>query len=64
VFENRVQRTIFGYKKYKVTGRWGKLHNDDFKIYMPCQIDQIKEDGMGRVCRMYEDRRVVHATFW
>ena len=29
VFENRVLRRIFGAKRDGVTGKWGKLHNDE-----------------------------------
>jgi hypothetical protein len=29
VFENRVLRGIFGYKRDKVTGDWRKLHSED-----------------------------------
>jgi hypothetical protein len=31
VFENRVQRRIFGPKRDEVTGDWRKLHNE--KLY-------------------------------
>jgi hypothetical protein len=29
VFENRVLRRIFGHKRYKVTGEWRKIHNEE-----------------------------------
>jgi hypothetical protein len=29
VFENEVLRRIFGAKRYKVTGEWRKLHNEE-----------------------------------
>jgi hypothetical protein len=29
-FENRVLKKIFGLKKEEVTGRWRKLHNEEF----------------------------------
>jgi hypothetical protein len=29
VFENRVLRRIFESKRYEVTGRWRKLHNEE-----------------------------------
>jgi hypothetical protein len=29
VFESRVLRRIFGPNRYKVTGAWRKLHNED-----------------------------------
>ena len=40
VFENGVLRRVFGSKRDKVTGEWGKLHNEelsflDFKL-SPC----------------------------
>jgi hypothetical protein len=31
VFENRVQRKIFGPKKDEVTGEWRKLHNKELR---------------------------------
>jgi hypothetical protein len=32
VFENKVLRRIFGPKREEVTGEWGKLHNEEFRI--------------------------------
>jgi hypothetical protein len=29
VFENRVLRRIFGPKRDEMTGRWGKLHDEE-----------------------------------
>jgi hypothetical protein len=29
VFENRMPRRIFGYKREKVAGGWRRLHNDE-----------------------------------
>jgi hypothetical protein len=29
VFEDRIQRTIFGPKQDKVSGNWRKLHNEE-----------------------------------
>jgi len=29
LFENRVLRKIFGPKRDKVTGEWGRLHNEE-----------------------------------
>jgi hypothetical protein len=31
VFENKVLKRIFGSKKDKVTGKWGKLHNEELR---------------------------------
>jgi len=33
VFENRVQRRIFGSKRDKVTGEWRKIHNEQLTPY-------------------------------
>jgi len=36
VFENRVLRRIFGSKRYEVTGKWRKLHNEQLNdLYSP-----------------------------
>jgi hypothetical protein len=32
VFENRVQRRIFGRKRDEETGEWRKLHNEELHI--------------------------------
>ena len=32
VFDNRVLRKIFGSKRDKVTGEWGKLHKDELNV--------------------------------
>ena len=29
VFENKVLRTVFGPKRYEVTGEWRKLHKEE-----------------------------------
>jgi hypothetical protein len=31
VFENRVLRRIFGWKRDEVTGEWRKLHNEELR---------------------------------
>ena len=30
VFDNRVLREIFGYRREEVTGEWRRLHNKEF----------------------------------
>ena len=36
MFENRVLRRIFGSKRYEVTGKWRKLHNEQLNdLYSP-----------------------------
>jgi len=57
VFENRVQRRIFGSKRDEVTGEWRNLHYDVVKdLYSsPCIIWLIKSRRMrwaGHVARM------------
>jgi hypothetical protein len=51
VFENRVLRRIFGPKRDEVTGDWRKLQNEELhNLYSSPNINQIKEDEMGRAC--------------
>jgi hypothetical protein len=57
VFENRVLRRIFGWKKYEVTGGWRELHNEELhKLYTsPSIIRMIKSRRLrwaGHVARM------------
>jgi hypothetical protein len=44
VFENRVQRRMFGPKREEVMGEWGKLHDGELhNLYsLPDIIMQIK----------------------
>jgi hypothetical protein len=48
VFENWVLRRIFGKKRYRVTGEWRKLHNEELHILCssPDIIRQIKSSRM------------------
>jgi hypothetical protein len=42
VFENRVPRRIFGPKRDEVTGKWRKLHNEEFNdLYSSPNIVQV-----------------------
>jgi PAS domain-containing protein len=51
VFENRVLRRIFGYKRDEVTGEWRKLHNEELReLYSPPSI-----------IRMIKSRRIIWA---
>jgi hypothetical protein len=61
VFENRVLRRIFGPKRDKATGDWGRLHNEELNdLYSsPNIIRVIKSRRMkwaGCVARMGEKR--------
>jgi hypothetical protein len=63
VFENRVQRRIFGPKRDEVTGEWRKLRKEELhNLYKsPDIIRQIKSRRMcwaGHVARMGEGRNV------
>ena len=64
VFENSVQRRIFGPKRDEVTGEWRKLHNEELNdVYCsPNIVRVIKSKRMryaGHVARMgVEERRV------
>jgi hypothetical protein len=45
VFQNRVQRRIFGPKRKKITGGWRQLHNEELHnlYYSPDIIRVIKQ---------------------
>jgi len=52
VFENRVLRSIFGSKRYEVTGEWRKLHNEELNdlycspnIFRTVKSRKIKLEG-------------------
>jgi hypothetical protein len=64
VFENKVLRRIFGKKKYKVTGGWRKLHDEELRdlCSSPSIIGIIKSRRMrwaGHVARMGEKKKCV-----
>jgi hypothetical protein len=61
VFENRVQRRIFGPKRDEVTGEWRKLHNEELRdLYSSPSIIRIIRSRRirwaGHVARMGEKR--------
>ena len=63
VFENRVLRRIFGLKRDKVTGEWGKLHNEELNdLYSSPNIFRVIKSRRIRwawnVARMGERRGV------
>jgi hypothetical protein len=63
VFENKVQRRIFGPKRDEMTGEWSKLHNEELhNLYSsPDIIRQVKSRRMrwaGHVAHMGEERKV------
>jgi hypothetical protein len=62
VFENRVLRMIFGYKREE-DGSWRKLHNDELhSLYSSPNIDKVirsrRMSWAGHVARMGEGRGV------
>jgi hypothetical protein len=66
VFENRVQRRIFGPKRDEVTGEWRKLHSEELhNLYSsPDIIRQVMSRRMrwaGHVARTGEERKVYKA---
>jgi hypothetical protein len=67
VFENRVLRRIFGWKRDEVTGDLRQLYNEELhNLYCsPSIIRMIKSRRMrreGHVARMR--RREIHIEFW
>jgi hypothetical protein len=64
VFENRVLRRVFGPKRYEVTVKWRKLHNEELNyLYsLPNIVRVVKSRRMrwaGHVARMGEGRGVL-----
>jgi hypothetical protein len=63
VFENRVQRRIFGQKRDEVTGEWRKLYNKELHdLYSSPSIIRIVQSRRmrwaGHVARMREKTKV------
>jgi hypothetical protein len=58
LFVNRKLRRIFGPRRYKVTGEWRKLHNEELNdLYCSSNIFRvIKMRWAGHVARMGERR--------
>jgi hypothetical protein len=61
VFENTVLGRIFGPKRYKVTGEWRKLQNEDFNVrYTLLNIVRVIKSrrmwGAEHIARMGEKR--------
>jgi hypothetical protein len=67
MFENRVLRRIFGLKRNEVTGKWGKLHNEELRdLYSSPSIIRIIKSRRMRwarhVARM--GRRETRIGYW
>ena len=63
VFENRVLRRVFGFKRDDVTGEWRKLHNEELRdlYFLPNIVRVVKSRRMRwaeHVARMGEGRGV------
>jgi hypothetical protein len=62
VFGNSVLRRIFGPKRDKVIGKWGRLHNEEiYDLYSSPNLgDQIKKSEMGKACSAFrkQDRHI------
>jgi len=63
VSENRILRRIFGPKRDEVTGKWGRLHNEEVTdLYSSSNVIRViklrRMRGVGLVARM--GRREVH----
>jgi hypothetical protein len=68
VFENRVLRSIFGPKRYVVTGKWKRLHNEElYDLYSSPNIVRVMKprrlSWAGHVAGIGE-RRGAHTGFW
>jgi hypothetical protein len=67
VFENRVLRKILGPKRFKVTGEWKRLHNEElYDLYSSPNIIRVIKRRIigleGHVARMR--REEVHKGCW
>jgi hypothetical protein len=63
VFENGVQRRLFGLKRDDVTGEWRKLHDEELSdLYSPPNIIRViklrKMRWVGHVAHIGETREV------
>jgi hypothetical protein len=61
VFDDRVLRRIFGYKRDEVTGEWRRLHNKElYALYsLPNIIGVIKKTGMGGACSTHDGKTCI-----
>jgi len=67
VFENRVLRSIFGYKREELTKEWRKLHNEELKdLYSSTSIIRLtKWRRMGWAVHVaYMGKAEVYMRFW
>jgi len=66
VFENRVSRRIFGYRKDKVTGEWRKLHKELNDLYFSPNIVRVIKSRVIRWLGMYRvwGRREAYTGCW
>jgi hypothetical protein len=67
VFENRVLRRIFGYKREKLAGGWRRLHNEELhNLYAsPNIIKGSNQRGLGGLdMRNACDRWEMHTVLW
>ena len=51
VFENRVPRRIFWFKRVEVTVEWRSLHNEE--LYDLCSSSNVRKNEMGGACSTY-----------
>jgi hypothetical protein len=54
VFENRVLRRIFRFKRDEVTVEWRKLHDEELHNLFPDIIRQVKANEVGGACGTHE----------
>jgi hypothetical protein len=62
VFENRVLRRTFVPKRDEVTGKWRKLHHEEFDdLYISLKIENNETDG---ACSAHEGEEMCTGFWW
>jgi len=69
MFENRVLMRLFGLKRDEVTGKWGKLHNDELSDLYPLPnnvwvVKSRRKRSAGHVAPLLEMKEGCTRLWW
>jgi len=66
VFENRVLRRIFGFRRDEVTGEWRKVQNEELNdLYSSPNIVIKSKNEMGGACSAYGgENKCIQGFVW